>query len=63
MNVEERGSLWIGGEIDMSISSSHPVASLVKRDTMMMTWERVGSWHQSDEQDTRLALLGRKGIC
>lgn len=45
MNVEERGSLWIGGEIDMSISSSHPVTSLVKRDMMMMvmTWESVGS--------------------
>jgi hypothetical protein len=62
MNVEERGSLGIGGEIDMSISSSHPVTSLVKRDMMMVTWERVGSWHQTDEQDTRLARFG-KGIC
>lgn len=38
-------------------------ASLVKRDVMLMTWERVGSWHQSDQQDTRLARLGMKGIC
>lgn len=36
-------------------------ANLVKRDMMMMTWERVGSWHQSDEQDKIFSVW--KGMC